>query len=567
MDTVRALSIPVALAAFLGGLPVAFAQAPPPSPTPAPQQQAQANQRPEPVAQVPVDPLTVSDEAKQAIGSDFDPKPSPAQGELRQRFYGLYEESRGDYRFRMLPPLYFEHTRGLFDAAHPERKEQVDRELLAGLLYYQRRSMKLDADVIFPFFWHVRSEQSYLTAIGPLLHREAPGETDNWLAPIFFGGTRKDGGYFHAPLLLTTSSWSAASALTIVGPYFRTRKGSDMDAGIIPFYFHGESGTDEGANTNYTLIPPLLFYHKEKELDQTNLTVAGPVIVANSPYRSVFDVAPLFFHIHGKPETGGVRETHTTLFPLFHYGHSDTATMVATPAFLYRKAETTETLITPFYSHASTRKGGTSLHLAGPVVPLFFHYTDSDVDQTTWGIAPLFYRNSSHTRSDFLTPLFGRFENKGVSRTYWAFPTLTVTFDRTGWETDLHPILYFGRNEQSTHSVIAPIYWDFASPRGRSTVAFPLFWRFTDTSDDSIVQVAGNTLYLQKKVVGGLDWSFHVLPLFSYGQSPTGYFWNVLFGLAGYRRTAEAAYVNALWIPIKVAGPSAQAMGEVTPHF
>ena len=99
-------------------------------------------------------------------------------------------------------------------------------------------------------------------------------------------------------------------------------------------------------------------------------------------------------------------------------------------------------------------------------------------------------------------------------------------------------------------------------------MGFPLFWRFADTSDDSVVQVAANTLYLQKKVPGGLDWSFHILPLFSYGQSPTGYFWNVLFGLAGYRRTAEAAYVNALWIPIKVAGPSAQsAAGALSPHF
>lgn len=510
-------------------------------------------------AVAPADPLLVTDEQKAQIGSDYEAdKPPPAQGALKQRFYGVYEESRGDYRFRTLPPFYFEHTRGLFDPAHPDRKENVDRELLAGLLYYQRRSAKLDADVIFPLFWHVRSGDSYLTAIGPFLHREAPNETDNWLAPLYFGGTRKEGGYFHAPLLLTTSSWSNASAFTIVGPYFRVRNQLDVDAGLAPVYFHGEGG-DEGARKNYTLIPPLLFYHRENELDKTNLTVAGPVIVANSPYRAVFDIAPFFFHIHGKPESGGVRETHTTFFPLFHYGKTETDTTVATPLFLYRGTETASTFISPLYSHFSTRNGATSTHLAGPVLPLFFHYQDHDVEQTTWGIAPFFFSNQSHTRSDFLTPLFGRFEKKGVSRTYWVFPTLTASFDAQGFETDFHPLVYVGRSGDARHTVVAPLYWDFSSPRGRQTVGFPLFWRFTDTSDDSVVQVVANTLYTQKKVAGGLDWQFHFLPLFSYGHSPTGHFWSILFGLTGYERNANGAYVKALWFPIRVGGPTAPA--------
>lgn len=540
-------ALTAALAALLVTTSVtALAQAPQGAPIPGTGQASVA----------PTDPLLVTADQKEQIGSDYDEeKRAPAQGELKQRFYGLYEESRGDYRFRMLPPFYFEHTRGLFDAAHPERKENVDREILAGVLYYQRRSLKVDADVLFPFFWHVRSGDSYLTAVGPFLHREAPHETDNWLAPLFFGGTRKDGGYFHAPLLLTTSSWAPEGALTIAGPYFRVRKQNTVDAGIAPVYFHGESG-DEGARTNYTLIPPLLFYHRENELDRTNITVAGPVVVANSPYRSVFDVAPLFFHIHGKPESGGIRETHTTFFPLFHYGHTDTDTLLATPLFLYRKTDTVSTVLTPLVSHFETRKGATQTTLAGPIIPLFFHSRDKDIDQTTWGIAPLFFSNQSQTRSDILTPLFGRFEKRGVSRTYWVFPTLTATFDTQGFETDFHPLVYVGRNGDARHTVVAPFWWDFASPRGRSTVAFPLFWRFTDTRDDSVIQVAANTLYLQKKVAGGLDWQFHFLPLFSYGKSPSGHFWNILFGLTGYERNATGGYVKAFWLPIRVDGPT-----------
>jgi hypothetical protein len=78
------------------------------------------------------------------------------------------------------------------------------------------------------------------------------------------------------------------------------------------------------------------------------------------------------------------------------------------------------------------------------------------------------------------------------------------------------------------------------------------------------VQVAANTLYMQKHVAGGTDWQFHLLPFFSYGEHPDGYFWNVLFGLAGYSRDGAHSQVRALWIPFNSGGaaPRAQAALE-----
>lgn len=75
------------------------------------------------------------------------------------------------------------------------------------------------------------------------------------------------------------------------------------------------------------------------------------------------------------------------------------------------------------------------------------------------------------------------------------------------------------------------------------------------------MQVAANTLYMQKRVAGGTDWQFHLLPLFSYGEHPDGYFWNVLFGLAGYSRDGAHSQVRALWVPLNfgAAAPRAQA--------
>lgn len=517
--------------------------------------------RTEPDLAPPAKPLVVSPEVSARIGSDWaDGRPSPV-GPLSQTGVLPYEEKQGDYRLRLIPPLLIEQTRGLPDVSQslygvPGRE---DTQGLYGLLYYRRRSPRLDVDTIFPALWHVRDEDSYLTVAGPLVHREAPGAHDNWIAPLFFEGARPGGGYFHSPLLLTTSHWSASGAFTLVGPYFRTRDGASVDAGVAPLFFHGDNGDVLGNRRDYTLIPPFLFYHRDRELDGSSMTVVGPVIYQSDPKRETVDVAPLFFHIRGKPTTGGVTEEHTTLLPFFHYGYDSDASLLIVPGYYRRVSRTSDTMFTPFFSRASTRKGARTFSAAGPVVPLWWDLRDRDLDVHAWALAPLFYSSDSPAGHDWLTPLVGRFETYGESKTWWVFPTLTLMSDKHGWEDDLHPLIYVGRSEDSAHTVLAPIFWDFANTKGRTTVGFPLYWRFAEGQDDSVVQVAANTLYVQKRVAGGTDWQFHLLPLFSYGESPTGYFWNVLFGLAGYSRDGAQASVRALWIPIDVGGSSPTA--------
>ncbi len=68
-----------------------------------------------------------------------------------------------------------------------------------------------------------------------------------------------------------------------------------------------------------------------------------------------------------------------------------------------------------------------------------------------------------------------------------------------------------------------------------------------------MTQVAFNTVYREKQVAGGTDWEFHFFPLFSYGESPTGHWWNVLFGMAGYTRDGTRSEVRALYIPFKLS--------------
>ncbi len=517
--------------------------------------------RTEPEIAPPSDPLVISPAVQQQIGTDWDGRPPSPEGSSSTRWFPYYEHRVGDSRVRLLPPLVLEHTRGLPDptrALYGVPKTE-DTEGLYGLFYYRRRSLKLDMDVVFPAFWRVRDGENHVVVAGPVMHREAPGENDNWIAPLFFQGARKDGGYFHAPLLLTTSHWNTDGAFTLVGPYFRDRTGSSVGMGVAPFFFQGDNGNLEGSRRTYTLIPPLLFYHAEHELDGSATTVAGPVIVQSDPKRSVVDFAPIFFHIEGRPESGGVGESHTTLFPFFHYGYDPEKSLFVVPGYYRHVTRTSDTMLTPFFSQASTRNGSTTLTAAGPIVPLWWNYTDRDLGVHAWALAPLFYTSDSPAGHDWLTPLVGRFETYGQSRTWWVFPTLTLSSDRHGWADDFHPIIYIGRSDDASHTVVAPIFWDFASAQGRTTIGFPVYWRFADSSDGSVIQVAANTLYMQKKVAGGTDWEFHLIPLFSYGEHPDGYFWNVLFGLAGYSKDGASSQVRALWLPINFgAAPRSQ---------
>jgi hypothetical protein len=547
-----------------GRTPTPSSSQEPHAPTPEEEEELhQAYQRAsEPEIAPPNDPLTVSPELRARMGTDYSSGPPSPEGPLhRTSWFPYYEEQRGDYRLRLAPPFFLEHTRGLTD---PTQKlygvpQHPDTEGLYGLLYYRRRSQDLDMDVVFPPFWHVRDRENYVTVAGPFAHREAPGENDNWLAPLFFQGHRKDGGYFHSPALLTTSHWSAAGAFALTGPFFYDRTGTDVDMGVAPLFFHGNNGSLEGNYRTYTLIPELFFYTSWHELDSARTTIVGPVVSQSDAKRSVFDVAPFYFHIEGKPETGGVPEEHTTLFPIFHYGRDPDKSLFIVPGYLRRVTRTSDTLLSLAYSHATTRDGATSFTAAGPIVPFWWNYTDRDLGVHAWAVTPFFYTSDSPAGHDWLTPLAGHFDTYGQTSTWWVAPTFTFNSNTHGWENDLHPLIYVGRHDDSSHTVVAPVFWDFASPKSRTTIGFPLYWRFADGQDDTVTQVAANTLYMQKKVAGGTDWQFHFIPFVSYGEDPAGYFWNFLFGMAGYSRHGTATQTRVFWIPFDGGTQPAQA--------
>jgi hypothetical protein len=498
--------------------------------------------------QLPPNPLEVPPDVKARIGTDFSHELEKGRGPTVERdFYGLYYQERsGGYRFRtLIPPLWAERTM------------PNDRASLFGF-YYNRRGKDHDADVLFPFFWRLRDEKTTTTVVLPFVHREReatkdetgkviePGRHDNWLVPFAFSGESDDGhGYFHVPVLGTITQHSARGGLNVAGPMFCKWRGGPvcdrrsadvMDLGLAPFYFYGKDETSE-----YEVIPPLLHFYRYNELGDKSMNLWGPVLLRHSDESDTVDVLPFVYRTWGK------NESSTTVFPLFHYAYKGNTSLLVTPLFISSHAEDGSSTIASWV-YAKYR-GRTELDM---YTPLYWQYRDPDIGLERKLLVPFFYQASSPRSKDTVVfPFYARFQRAGLSDTTWITPLFRHVGDVTGWETDIFPVVWFGRRNETTHTVIAPVFWDFASPHSRVTVAAPLYVRIAD--DKSVTQIAGNTYYHEKQVAGGTDWEFHFFPLFSYGESPTGHWWNVLYGLAGYTHEGTMSKVRALYIPIKLS--------------
>jgi hypothetical protein len=492
--------------------------------------------------QLPQNPLEIPPEVKDKIGTDASHDVERGRGPVTEReFYGLYyHEKSGAYSLSAtFPPLW------------AERKMPDDRASIFGF-YYNRRGKDHDADVLFPLFWRLRDFTTTSIYAFPFFHREReatkelPARHDNWVPPIVFEGASADGtGYFHVPPLLAYTEHTKKGGLNIVGPMFCTWKGGPacdprtadvLDMGLPPFYAYGKTETSE-----YEVIPPLLHYYRYDEVGDKSTNLWGPVLVQHSPDKEVVDVLPLFYKSWGK------NESYTTLFPFFHYGYKGNSKRLITPLFLTATGEDGSTTVASWV-YAKYR-GRTELDMYSP---FYWQYRDPDIGLDRKMLVPFYYHSTSPRSDDTVVfPFYGRFQRAGISDQIWVTPLFRHVGEINGWETDIFPLVWLGRKNDTSHTVVAPIFWDFATPHSRVTVAAPLYVRIAD--DKSVTQVAGNTVYREKQVAGGTDWEFHFFPLFSYGESPTGHWWNVLYGIAGYTREGSRSEVRALYIPFKLS--------------
>ena len=158
----------------------------------------------EPEIAPPSDPLAVSPEIKDAHrhGLRRRARASPEGTLQHKQWFPYYEERRGDYRLRLVPPLLLEQTRGLPDptqALYGIPKTE-DTEGLYGLLYYRRRSLDLDMDVALPgLLARARPRQPRRRGRARSSTARRPARTTTGSRRSSSRAAARTAGYFHSP--------------------------------------------------------------------------------------------------------------------------------------------------------------------------------------------------------------------------------------------------------------------------------------------------------------------------------------------------------------------------------
>lgn len=491
---------------------------------------------------LPADPLAIPPEVAASIGSDADPDSFGNGEDVKRQYYGLYYNERaGAYRYRVLFPIWAERIKPSIS-----QPKQRDRASIFGGLYYNRRAPEHADDVVFPLFWNLRNplEKSRSTLVGPIFNRRTKSESDDWLLPLYATGRRAVGGYTLIPPLLTSLNASATGGFNLIGLGFckwkggshcDTRTAHDLDLGLAPFYFFGQN-----QRRLYEVVPPLLHYYRYDSRSQYWLNVYGPYFREHKTTRDLFHLIPIYWNIWGE------NERHTTIAPLFHYGHKGEENLLITPLFLNKRGENHEqTFVTWGYAR---HRGATELDM---ITPLYWHHRDPRVGLDRKLLFPFFYTNTSHRdATTVFFPFWAHSQRYGLGTSTRVTPLFHYASNVRGYALELYPLVFFGKNGNSSHNVLAPLYFDFAKAGARTTVA-TVFVRIR--TQDTLHQILLNTYYRERHYPNGKSWEFHFLPLLSYGSSPSGHFWNVLFGLTGYSRQGSQSTLRLFWAPIPLS--------------
>jgi len=248
----------------------------------------------------------------------------------------LLIERRGEVRTLAVFPFYF------------DRRAPDDHQLLAGP-YYRRRGREGDADVVFPFFWSLRGATSSTWAVPPVYYRSSDDGFDFGIAPLVFTGRSGHKVYTVLPPLLTVSFADAERAFTLAGPFWRVRKGQDVDWGLFPFAWFFAS-----ASRTTSLVPPFYFRFEDREAGSA-LTVVPPVYHRTTADSAYWGVAGLVHHHHDADGSS------LTIPPLaFHYAReADGDVRLITPLGGYSDVDGEQTLVTPSISGTAARTGST----------------------------------------------------------------------------------------------------------------------------------------------------------------------------------------------------------------
>ncbi len=436
--------------------------------------------------------------------------------------FGHYEDTRE--RGTWVLPTYFRLRRNNGDRVDSFlpifwRSSFGDRQTTVVGPYYDRTRAGVHDTGVVPFYFYARDPERSLAVIPPLLfvyrHETATDATSLWcsllyhssgpnrrttvLFPIFWSrrdDTRHSDILF--PIFWHFGDTSVHQDWMLAGPYFSSTNGARRTRGILPIAWYTRD--PERGESSQAVLP--LFYHSQGKDQGAFLTVlAGARHSGPSRFWYVF---PFVFR-HRNQAT----EASTTVIPpLLYVDRSDPESGLTTMLALfwrYRDIASSTTFGFPLYYDFH------EYHLSRTTVfvPLLIRH-ERAADQTTWWLAPLFYRRSTPTDS-----------------TTVAFPLV--------WD--------FKQADRRT-TVVAPFYAHWRRPGYDSTWVFPSYYYREGRRED-----------------GTADGTYRrfVLPFYDSGvKRPGDFMWEVLGGLVGGERIGRHHYLRLFYMTFET-GPAPRA--------
>jgi len=494
----------------------------------------------------------------------------PSLGTVSQR------DDSGSGRF-ILPPLYMsEWGRGhdttvVFPLLYFNVGRRNERGIVVGP-YYQFRSPTQQTDAVLPFYFHFRGRDGATrwntdVVFNTFVHSSTgPGRshaTSFGSAPfVFYGEQFGSNGllsneHLFIPPLLTFHRWWPTGQTTIVGPVVYARNGSETNLVGGPVVIHHRD-----TQQSWTVIPPLLTFHREDLVENRSFTLVGPLILETTPTSTSYNFAPVFFHWHDRTNA------RTTFAPLFHTETGPDRFTLVTPLGGYARNGRETTLVLPFYQN---HRGTTQLDAIAPLgfafqdprrgvssfgfLPGFVH--SSSPTGYGWGLFPFMARLHEYGRYDTTaTPLFVHSNSMETrSSVTWVFPTFHHEQSPTSWAFNIYPLWYSAGGREWHHTVFFPFFGDVGNrTQGTGTFVSPLFARVT-TRANTTSWIPPFNFWWEGTQHGERYNGLDAAPFFQYERrAQSSERWSVFYGLVGWRRQGSFEQLQLFWIPIDLRG-------------
>jgi len=433
--------------------------------------------------------------------------------------------------------------------------------------YFRQRKSNGDAiDTLFPFYWHSHSLTASTTVAGLLYTHREVGVHDTGVVPFYFYAKNDKRSVLAVPPLLlyrrhdfTNDSVRMLAAVIV----YHTSDASSHSTVVFPLWWSGH----DKQRQHRVLFP--IYWHFQDDDAHTAINFLGPVFWTSNGTTRTRGLAPIAWRSDDSKtgassnvflpffyESSGPKE-YRFFTPVGGYARSETshtwyALLFAASDGVERrfrmfapfwfandnKGAETKTRVIPPLLYVSRATPQTSLTTA---VALFWHHRDI-ASSMTLGL-PLYYDfdDFHESRTTVLVPFFVRHHRASDDTTYTVAP------------------LFYRRSSPGDSTTVAfPLVWDFRHPNESTTVVFPFYvhWRRQDHQSTYIFPT-----YYYREGLGpkGPDGTYHrlLIPFFETEVKRRGdYMWEVLGGLFGRENVGRKRYLKVFFIKFESETPT-----------